>query len=500
MKVRKILLLMIFSAITITSYVYADLPSKEAVEYVRKSNTLIAESKFDDAIKLLQQVIGLDNKYSDAYEFLSKAYFGQGKHEDALIFINKAIFLKKELRYYLYKSNIQIRRNNYDLANLALDEAIELDPEYATAYILKADLLSFHMERYYEAERYYNKYNELLANRYEYYSGMCYLKYSMGKHDKAIEYADEAIRINPNGVNGYNNKGLALFAKSNYSDAEKCFDKVIELDPNFALAYSNKGVVNIEIMKYDLALECFNKAIMIEPDNDMYYVNRALCLSNLERYDETILNYDAALALNPNYDKLHVFKGLVFKDDLHKNNEALKCFNEYLKKYPNDYSVISFIVDIYMGENQPEKVINYYDHLIATGTFSPLCRLYFAKGDYLSDCGREEEAIKCYEAILKLDIIDYYYGHAKYRMACSYAKLKDADNTMMYLRAAIQNNEGGIIFRCDAIMNPDFEILKSNSEYKELVGDVKNESGTYIYRPDIFINYEKEKEGLGKTL
>jgi tetratricopeptide (TPR) repeat protein len=84
--------------------------------------------------------------------------------------------------------------------------------------------------------------------------------YVQGNYSEAIKAYDEAIRLNPNLTEAWNNKGNALYAQGNYSDAIKCYEEAIRLDPNHAEAWNNKGII-LEVLGNSIAAdEAFAKA------------------------------------------------------------------------------------------------------------------------------------------------------------------------------------------------------------------------------------------------
>jgi Lipoprotein NlpI, contains TPR repeats len=53
----------------------------------------------------------------------------------------------------------------------------------------------------------------------------------LGDHKAAINSFDHALKINPDFVNAYYNKGLSLVELKECNGALECFKKVLKLDP-----------------------------------------------------------------------------------------------------------------------------------------------------------------------------------------------------------------------------------------------------------------------------
>ena len=67
----------------------------------------------------------------------------------------------------------------------------------------------------------------------------------------ALDYYDQAIKIDPNYAYAWNNKGIALRNIGKYDEAIECYDTAIKIDPNYADAWNNKGVRQSSLILVD---------------------------------------------------------------------------------------------------------------------------------------------------------------------------------------------------------------------------------------------------------
>jgi len=56
---------------------------------------------------------------------------------------------------------------------------------------------------------------------------------------------NQAIQLNPNFAEAYNNRGVSYVDLKQYGQAIADYNQAIQLDPNYADSYNNRGVVYI---------------------------------------------------------------------------------------------------------------------------------------------------------------------------------------------------------------------------------------------------------------
>ena len=74
----------------------------------------------------------------------------------------------------------------------------------------------------------------------------------------ALEHYDQAIEIDPNYADSWNNKAIALHNLRKFKEAIDCCDMAIKINPSYADAWNNKGVSLGKLGKYKNAIEYGN--------------------------------------------------------------------------------------------------------------------------------------------------------------------------------------------------------------------------------------------------
>ena len=255
-------------------------------------------------------------------------------------------------------------------------------------------------------------------------TGSGYLKEA--KFDKAIAALSEAIGLDPDYAEAYNNRGLALYEKKEYAQALKDFKQAITINPNdekahnnialvyyqqgdysnaenyynIALSlsgeekpyhadiYNNLGVIYAAKGMDQKALDAYGKAIRITDTKDLGYTdafyNRANLLYDQKRYDEAIVDYMVVIDFFENsVDVYHDFSSAYYNRGLcyHNTGQYDAAISDYERAL----------------QRKPDFVWAHYSTGLA----------YFMKKDY-------QKALSAYHKALDIDqdFSDAYLGMA----------------------------------------------------------------------------------------
>jgi tetratricopeptide (TPR) repeat protein len=117
---------------------------------------------------------------------------------------------------------------------------------------------------------------------------------------RKIEDYDNALRLNPNIADAYNNRGVAKKHLGRFGEAIADYDQAIQLKPDFAVAYFNRGDAKKALGQYENALKDFDKAIELRPDLPHPYGNKGCTLVALGRHKEALIWLNKCLELDAN--------------------------------------------------------------------------------------------------------------------------------------------------------------------------------------------------------
>jgi len=157
------------------------------------------------------------------------------------------------------------------IAEEAVKNALAIDSDLGEAYASLARIHAYY-NRKDEAETAYQKAIELSPNYASaYYAYSSFLgKYPL-RIQEQVELARKAVELDPRSSSMSLNLGQKYLNQGLYTLAEGQFQKVIELDPDFAPGYSSLAVLYMLYMgQFDKVLPPINKAVELDPGNHVY--------------------------------------------------------------------------------------------------------------------------------------------------------------------------------------------------------------------------------------
>lgn len=119
-----------------------------------------------------------------------------------------------------------------------------------------------------------------------------------------------ALKLNPNSMLGYHNRGYGKWLRGQHAEAVADYSSAINLGiarharraltaSSLASMYQNRGVAYEDVGDLGRASIDFTRCIQLHPERGAYYVNRGLIYLKRGMYEEGISDLDEALFLDP---------------------------------------------------------------------------------------------------------------------------------------------------------------------------------------------------------
>jgi len=192
------------------------------------------------------------------YETILRA---QPKHFDALQFLG----------------SINADQRNYKVAYELFTKAIQINPNFAHVYSNRSNTLR-EVGEFDLALKDIERAIELLGDNVDYniFLNASAVAHNLNEHEKALEYCDKAIAVNPDETGAYINKGNALTELHRPESAVAAFTKAIELKEDYR-PYNNRARLYQDLQQVDLAIADFDSALALKPDDAQLKFNKGIC-------------------------------------------------------------------------------------------------------------------------------------------------------------------------------------------------------------------------------
>jgi tetratricopeptide (TPR) repeat protein len=243
-------------------------------------------------------------RFEDAkqeFEKISKADPLNQEVEEILKIVENVRDKKMERKpvIHFFKGASYVIRGQYDKAISDYNKAIELNPRFAKAYVVRGYAYERGKDQYDKAISDYNKAIDLSPNDASAYENRGLAYYLKRDYDKAISDYNKAIELNPSDAGTYTNRGIAYEeGKGQYDKAISDYSRAIELNPKIAEAYINRGIAYEEGKgQYNKAISDYSRAIELKPRDAQAYNNRGIAYIKLDQSDRACDDFRKACEL-----------------------------------------------------------------------------------------------------------------------------------------------------------------------------------------------------------
>ena len=221
-----------------------------------------------------------------------------------------------------------------DYYNSLLEFGIDLDKIYyelGHLYLNKSDKI--HAVSAFKLAQTLNPENPYYNNSLAY----AYIKAEL--YDDAIEYYQEAIRLNPDAewtaIVCHALGAIYAEIKENYEAAEATFNAGIVLDPNNVDIQLSLGDMYMAQGDLDKAIKTYCDAITVDSENFLSYAKAGLALWEKDYLEESIVAFHKSIELNPDFEIAQNNLGVVYLDGIGDPKSSIEYFKNAIDINPN---------------------------------------------------------------------------------------------------------------------------------------------------------------------
>ncbi len=452
-------------------------------------------SKFESMLKT-NNVLFFD---SEEFENIIHHYLEKGK----ISLAKKAIKLGLEqhpssVTLILFKIEINIFENNFDLADELLNELYVLEPMNEDIYIQKANILSKQdqhedaikvlktaLELAHETSDLYSligmehlfldqfenakvNFMHCLENDDNDYSALYNVIYCfdfLDQNTEAIEFLNLYLENNPYCEVAWHQLGKQYFALKDYKKALSAFDFAIISDDTFVGAYMEKGKVLEKLNKFDEAIENYNITLSLDDPTSFALLRIGHCNEKLGNNDFAVQFYYKTVHEDPLLDK-----GWIAITKFYNKNHNYQKALYYINKAINIDSENAVYWKLYAQINQRLKFYEEsergYKKTLELGNYE--LETWLSRADVLIRLGEYEASV--YNLTQSAE---FYPEHAEieYRLAGLYFKTNESEKGYYHLKNALSFDE-----EFSFILEELFPRIYNRISIQNIISEFKNAS------------------------
>jgi predicted O-linked N-acetylglucosamine transferase (SPINDLY family) len=223
------------------------------------------------------------------------------------------------------------------------------------------------------------------------------LAHQVGRHDVAAERIRQAIAVQGNQPNYYNNLGEVYRTSGRAAEARACYEQALRLNSQLAPTYYNLGLL-LGATEPALARRHYEQAIRLQPNHAAAHNNLANLLRDTGERDAALAAYRAALRSDPHYVEAWSNLGSLLLD-LQQVAEAVEHFQRAVQLRPES-------ADFHFNLGNAHKSAEHYADAAACYRDALRLRPDFVEarcnlGAALRVLGERQDAEATYQAVLQ---------------------------------------------------------------------------------------------------
>ena len=347
------------------------------------------EGKYDEALSLLENVFSREPQYIDGHRLESEVLLAKGdtrKATEVLERLDQTYPDTPLIKYELARA--YLKKNNMNQAKVVLDQAISINPNYAEAILLLADinLRSGHGEAVIEPM------TRLLKRSPELRSAALLLAAAYGsldRFDDAAVVTGEEAKLAPRDPQAQMALGLTLRQAKRNDEARQAFEKAAELAPDNLWPVDQLVELDLLEKHFDTAQQRIDRHFQKTPDSPAAHFFKGKILVAEEKWGPAETELQKTLQLDPNFGGAY---DLLVQTYLVTNKlpQALSQLQTQLSKNPNDASALMTLALLHERTNEFAKARDAYEHLLSLkpDLVSALNNLACLYADRLNDLGK----------------------------------------------------------------------------------------------------------------
>lgn len=371
-----------------------ELKPGETMGYMGLGRNANAQHRWNDAIKLFDYVVKLDNTYSSAYAFRAESYFALEKWNEATDDIMSALSLGSDKKALYLLTAISDPAMTMFISKMKI-QSMKYPNDAKWPYLMATTYQQG--KQYKKAIESYEEANKLNASPIILSRiSDCYSE--MGMYNKALISIDQSLNMDSTNLANHEKKAEILYDLGKVEDAIEVYNKILSILPDYDSGYCQRAWFKKLSGDLEGAIEDMTMCIVLDPENSFAYQVRGDVYIMLEKKELAEADFKKVIEIEDMPEK-YSFCHYAYQS-LGQYNKAIEIMDTLLSRAENDGSVYYDAASIYARMGYKVKAIEYLRMAFENGYHS----VAHVERDPDMDSIRDMEEFKA--LIMKYDIKD----------------------------------------------------------------------------------------------
>ena len=215
--------------------------------------------------------------------------------------------------------NLYKEKNYQGVIKLGLKLLKKNPKDYQLIYSIGLSYIN--LKNYFEAEKYFNRLL-FIQKKPEIFFLQANIHKQLEKYDTAITYFEEAIKLNPNFFEAYNNLGNIKKRIGKIEDAISCFKKAIQLNENNIQSYFNLANIYKDNKNFEELIKTYEKILNFDQNDVKTLYNLGSVYLFIGDIPKGTSLFEKIIKINKNH--IPSYRNYISVTKIKKNNEIFK--------------------------------------------------------------------------------------------------------------------------------------------------------------------------------
>ena len=273
-----------------------------AALYNERAIYFFSQKDLSAASKDILQAITIDSNNSNFYVTLSDIFFASGKSSQSKRSLEKSLLLdpnNKEALMRMAELYLYVKDNKKSIEYL--DKVLKQDINFPKAYFIKG----MNFKEMGDTAKAISSFQTTIEQDPQYYNAFIQLGllYGVKRNPLAIDYYNNALRIDPKSTEAMYNMGMFYQENNQLNKAIETYTAMLKMDPQNKFANYNLGYIHYEYLKvFRIAAQHFTNAINCDSNYAEAVYMRGLCYEAMGDVGAAAKDYNKSLVLAPAYE------------------------------------------------------------------------------------------------------------------------------------------------------------------------------------------------------